>query len=91
MILKNKGHRKEAISWLVLNALAPAVGIFMTLFITISESILGLILAIFTGLFFYVGASDLIPESHHRHPTIWTTFMTILGMAVLYLVIHFAL
>jgi zinc transporter ZupT len=47
-------------------------------------------LAIFTGLFFYIGASDLIPESHHRHPTFLTTIMTILGIFVLYVAIHFA-
>ncbi|KKQ17036.1 MAG: ZIP Zinc transporter family protein [Berkelbacteria bacterium GW2011_GWA1_36_9] len=90
MILKNKGGQKQALKWLIIDALAPALGVLSTLFFAISESTLGLILAVFTGLFLYLGASDLIPESHHHHPTIWTTVMTILGIVVLYSVIHFA-
>jgi ZIP family zinc transporter len=42
------------------------------------------ILALFAGFFLYIGASDLLPESHHNHPTFWTTFMTVLGVAVLF-------
>lgn len=88
MILKNNGERKLALRWLAVDALAPAVGVLSTLFFSISENILGLILAIFTGLFLYIGASDLIPESHHRHPTIWTSIMTILGLLVIWLAIR---
>lgn len=90
MILKNQGERKKAFQWLAADALAPALGIIATLFFSVSQPTLGLILAIFTGLFIYIGASDLIPESHHRHPTIWTTLMTVLGIIVLYIVIRFA-
>ena len=90
MVIKNKGNRKEALGWLAADALAPAIGVASTFFIHISESSLGLVLAVFVGLFLYISASDLIPESHHRHPTSWTTFSTILGMAVIYIAIHFA-
>ena len=90
MILKSKNNKREAYKWLTLDALAPALGVVATLFFTVPEAKLGLILALFTGLFLYIGASDLVPESHHRHPTIWTTLTTVMGMAVIYLVIHFA-
>lgn len=88
MILKGKGDRKVAIRWLILDALAPFIGVSITLFFSVPMATLGIILAIFTGLFLYIGASDLIPESHHHHPTIWTTLMTILGMLVLYTAIR---
>lgn len=91
MILKNNGKIKAAAKWLLADALAPAIGVASTIFFTISEPALGLILAIFTGFFLYIGASDLIPESHHRHPTIGTTLMTILGITVIYAAIHFAI
>lgn len=90
MILKNKGSRGEALKWLTIDALAPALGVTATFFFSISEPMLGLLLAVFTGLFLYIGASDLIPESHHRHPTIWTTIMTFLGIVVIYAVIRLA-
>ncbi|MBX4192211.1 ZIP family metal transporter [Candidatus Parcubacteria bacterium] len=89
-ILKSGGGRTKAFRWLIIDALAPVVGILLTLFVTVSESSLGSLLALFTGFFLYIGASDLIPESHHAHPTFWTTAMTILGAAVLFGIIRLA-
>lgn len=90
LILKNGGSRPEAFKWLTVDALAPVVGVLSTLYFSVSEDTLGLLLALFAGFFLYIGASDLIPESHHAHPTRMTTVMTALGIAVLYLVIRLA-
>jgi len=84
IVFKNSGNKKEALRWLLLDAIAPVLGITTTLFFTLPESLLGILLAAFAGFFLYIGASDLLPESHHSHPTIWTTFMTILGIIVLF-------
>lgn len=88
-ILRSGGGRRIALRWLLLDALAPALGIFSTLLFSLPQAALGLLLALFAGFFLYIGASDLIPESHHAHPTYWTTFSTILGAAVLYAIVHF--
>jgi ZIP family zinc transporter len=90
MIIKDKGGRKTALKWLTADALAPAIGVMATYFLLVSKSTLGLILSVFVGLFLYISASDLVPESHHRHPTIWTTVLTILGMAVIFVAVHLA-
>jgi ZIP family zinc transporter len=90
MILRNKGERKSAIKWLIADALAPTFGVLATGLLAVSGSTLGLVLAIFVGFFLYISASDLIPESHHRHPEVWTTILTILGMTVIYLAIRLA-
>ena len=90
MILRHGGSKREAMKWLALDAAAPVLGILSTLLFTIPESFIGLILALFAGFFLYIGASDLLPESHHSHPTHWTTFATILGMAVIFVAVHFA-
>jgi ZIP family zinc transporter len=90
MILRNGGEKRQAFRWLLVDALAPVIGILSTLLFTIPESYIGLILALFCGFFLYIGASDLLPESHHSHPTRWTTFATVVGMAVIYLSISFA-
>lgn len=84
MILKNSGTRRQAFKWLSIDAVAPVLGIISTLFFSVSEASLSIILAVFTGFFLYIGASDLLPESHHNHPTVWTTTATILGVVVLY-------
>jgi len=90
MIFKNQGSNRKAIIYLILDALAPALGVVSAIFISISEPILGLVLALFTGSFLYIGASELIPESHHNHPTIWTTIMTIVGITILFIVVKLA-
>jgi len=89
-ILKNGGTRKEALRWLAIDALAPAVGALSTLFFKLPEAMLGIMLALFCGFFLYIGASDLLPESHHAHPARWTTGATIIGIGVLYLAVRFA-
>ncbi len=90
MILKNGGARSRALRWLMVDASAPVVGVLVTLFFSVSESSLGLLLALFSGFFLYIGASDLLPESHHTHPKRWTTIATVAGMATLFAVIHLA-
>ena len=89
-VIKHGGNRTDAFRWLLIDALAPVAGVLSTAFFVLPGDILGLLLALFSGFFIYLGASDLIPESYHSHPKRWTTIMTLLGMAFLYLVIQFA-
>jgi len=90
MILKNSGTRAQAFKWLSIDAIAPVLGITSTLFFSVTSPVLGIILAVFSGFFLYIGASDLLPESHHSHPTMWTTVATVLGVVVLYAAIKLA-
>jgi ZIP family zinc transporter len=90
LVLKNGGTRTEAFRWLVIDALAPVLGAAATLFFTVPENILSLLLAAFAGFFLYIGASDLLPESHHAHPKFLTTALTLTGAVVLYVVIRIA-
>ena len=97
MILKNGstasvggGGLRSALYWLIVDALAPVVGVVATLFFRVPEQGLGIILALFAGFFLYIGASDLIPESHHAHPKFLTTAMTLIGVAVLYAAVRLA-
>jgi ZIP family zinc transporter len=90
LILKNSGDKKTAFKFLMIDALAPVLGVISTFFFSLPEQSLSVVLALFSGFFLYIGASDLIPESHHAHPKFMTTFMTLLGMAVLFIAIHIA-
>lgn len=87
-ILKAGGTRKEALQWLAIDAVSPLLGMTATLVFSFPEKILGIVLAIFCGSFLYIGASELVPESYHAHPTRFTTFMTILGVLVMYIAIR---
>ena len=90
LILRNGGTRQTAFRWLAIDATAPVLGIFSSLFFTLPEQTLGIVLAVFCGFFLYIGASDLLPESHHQHPTLWTTTMTALGIALIYVAVTLA-
>jgi ZIP family zinc transporter len=84
IVMKNRGNRTVALRWLLLDAVAPVLGIISTLFFTLPSAGFGVALALFAGFFLYIGASDLIPESYHAHPKFLTTAMTLAGAAVLY-------
>lgn len=90
LIMRTAGSRRQAFYWLFLDAIAPVAGVVSTMFFAVSGGTLGIILAIFCGFFLYIGASDLLPESHHEHPVFATTFMTVLGIMVLYGAIYIA-
>jgi len=90
LVLKNQGERKRAFGWLVVDALAPLVGVIATLLFSVAPAQLGLLLALFAGIFLYIGASDLVPESYHAHPVRWTTIMTVVGAGSLFLMVRLA-
>lgn len=90
LILKHGGERRKALRWLIVDATTPVVGVLSTLLFVVPPEKLGLLLALFSGFFLYIGATDLIPESYHAHPRKWTTIMTVLGIAVLYVIIKLA-
>ncbi len=90
LILRNGGDKKRAVKWLFADALAPVLGVSATFFFSLPDTALAPLLALFSGFFLYIGASDLLPESHHAHPVLWTTVATVLGMGVMYTVVTLA-
>jgi len=90
VILRNQGQRLRAFSWLLLDAAAPLAGVASTYLYSLSQVHLGLVLAVFCGFFLYIGASDLLPESHVRHPRLATGALNISGAALIWLTIHLA-
>ncbi len=90
VVLKNRGRGLSALRWLAVDAIAPLVGVAFTYYVTVADVKLGLLLALFCGFFLYIGASDLLPESHHQHPKALTGLMNIAGAFVIWVAIHFA-
>jgi zinc transporter ZupT len=90
VVLRNGGDRRGAFRWLVIDALAPVAGALTSMALTIPTQGLAMALALFSGFFLYVGGSDLLPESHHAHPRLLTTFATVAGAVFLYFVAQVA-
>jgi len=76
--------------WLLADAAAPMAGIAASRFIALPQGDLAIVLALFTGFFLYIGASELLPDSHHRYPRAWTTVATLLGAGLIWLVVSLA-
>ena len=79
---------KVAGRWLMADAAAPLIGIGASRLIRLPPGGLGMAVALFAGFFLYIGASELLPESHHRHPRAWTTVATVLGVAMIWVVVR---
>jgi len=90
LVLRGGGERKTALRYLALDAGAPLVGVALTYLISVGDAAMSSILGVFCGFFIYLGASDLLPESHHSHSTRWTTVATVAGMLLLYAVSRIA-
>ncbi|NYZ78859.1 ZIP family metal transporter [Candidatus Micrarchaeota archaeon] len=64
LMLKNKHPVKNAALFLLMDALAPVLGVLFASVVSISQVTLALILAAFAGEFIYLGAANLLPETH---------------------------
>jgi zinc transporter, ZIP family len=78
-ILRQSDDRRSAVRWLSIDALAPLVGATVGASLGVSEQSLGYLLALYTGFFLFMGATDLLPEAHHEHPSRRRVALTTIG------------
>jgi ZIP family zinc transporter len=88
LMLKNKQKVKHALFFLLLDAIAPVLGVIVTSVYVFSPQALALLLAVFVGEFVYIGAAHLLPETHH-HPSKATILAVALGIVLIALLTSF--
>jgi ZIP family zinc transporter len=71
------------------DAAAPIAGAAIGASIAISAQGLGAVLAVYVGLFLFLGASDLLPEAH-EHPSQLRVALTVSGFGFIALVVWLA-
>lgn len=86
LMIMHNNSTKKAIYFLIFDALAPVLGGFSVLFITVSPLMLVIYLGFFAGFLLYIGASDILPEAHSEDSSISTVLMTLLGVVFVYIV-----
>lgn len=89
LMLANHNSRKKSVVLLILDALAPVLGVLSTLFFTLNDATLVIYLGFFTGFLLYIGASDILPEAHSKHPSKITIALTVLGAVFMFIVTRF--
>jgi zinc transporter ZupT len=91
LMLAHGNSERRSLYLLLLDAAAPVAGAASTLLFHLSGRGLLLYLGFFAGFLMYIGASDILPEAHSQHSSRLTIALTILGVATMYVVSHFAL
>ena len=66
LMLRHRNSTRRAIAMLAVDALAPLVGVLLTLAFTIPPFQLMVYLGFFAGFLLYIGVSDILPEAHSR-------------------------
>jgi len=89
LALVNKNTNKKAFLLLLVDSLAPVLGVVSTLFFTVPEKILVLYLGFFAGFLLYIGASNILPEAHSKNSSVKTIFMTLIGVIFIFIVTRF--
>ncbi len=80
-------NRRRALIMLSADALAPVAGAAATLLFRIPPETLGGYLGFFGGVLLYLATSDILPEAHAGHPNRLTLLFTVLGTAIMFVVI----
>lgn len=88
MSIAGGGSEHATRRWLVADALAPLVGIGAAHLVTVADSFLSILLAVFAGGFLYIGASELLPRSRDGGGTLAKAATTGLGLAFIYVIVR---
>ena len=88
-VLRQRGDRRRALRWLTVDAAAPFFGAIVGSLISVSDENLAYLLALYSGFFLYVGASDLLPAAHARTSPLRVA-LTLAGFAVTYGIVTLA-
>lgn len=89
LMLLNKNKSPKTVAFLLLDALAPVLGVLSTLLFTISDAGLILYLGFFAGFLLYIGASEILPEAHSKHSSYQTIGWTVFGVVFIFVVTRF--
>lgn len=84
LMLAHQNSVRKTVWLLALDAIAPVAGAASTLLFTLNGSQLLIYLGFFIGFLLYIGASDILPEAHAKHPSRITLLLTILGTAIIF-------
>ena len=89
LMLINRNRSRKSFLFLLLDAVAPVLGVLSTKLFSVSPNGLTLYLGFFAGFLLYIGASEILPEAHSKHSSYQTIGLTIVGVVFMFVVTRF--
>ena len=89
LMLANKNSVKKSVAMLLVDALAPVLGVLSTMFFHISDAHLVIYLGFFAGFLLYIGAADILPQAHEENSSRTTIGLTVLGTVCMFVITRF--
>lgn len=87
-LMVKSGHwTSRSYALLGVDAIARIGGATFGTYLVLSESLMSIYLALFSGFLIYLATSHILPEAHSRHSSRWTFGATFLGVAIMWVVV----
>ena len=83
-------RERAARGWLMANGVAPLAGVLIGVAVRVPTALLSPLMAVFAGVFVYIGACELVPRSYALDPRLRTTVASLLGIGLMFAVTAFA-
>jgi zinc transporter ZupT len=90
LMLLHKNNRARAKAMLLINALAPVLGVTLSYLISVSDKLTVFYLSFFAGFLLYIAAAEILPEAHSKRSSYTTIVLTIVGATAMYFVTRLA-
>ena len=84
LIVKSGHWTKKSFRLLAVDAVARIGGASVGTYLVLSDALLALYLALFSGFVIYLATSHILPEAHSRHSSRWTFFATMIGVLIMW-------
>lgn len=89
-LMVKSGHwTSQSYALLGVDAVARIGGATFGTYLALSDSLLSIYLALFSGFLIYLATSHILPEAHSRHSSRWTFGTTFLGVAIMWAIVAF--
>jgi zinc transporter ZupT len=89
LMLTHRNETGKAKWFLLIDAVAPILGVLCTMFFVFPSSFLVLYLGFFAGFLLYIGASDILPEAHRKNSSWKIVALTVVGVLFIFTITRF--